>query len=68
MNLQSAKVFQSLIVLSAPDEIIYLLSGENEHVKISLVCPVNLYLVCPVLRSQSLKVLSHEEEIKKAFS
>lgn len=37
--LQSAKVFQSLISLSAPDEIICLLSGEKETVKTSLVCP-----------------------------
>jgi len=33
--LQSAKVFQSLISLSAPAEIIYLLSGEKATVKIS---------------------------------
>jgi len=68
VNLQSAKVFQSLIVLSAPDEIIYLLSGEKEQVRISLVCPVNLYLVYPDLRSHNLKVLSHDPEIKKALS
>jgi hypothetical protein len=42
VNLQSESVFQSLMDLSAPDEIIYLLSGEKEQVKISLVCPVNL--------------------------
>lgn len=68
VNLQSAKVFQSLMVLSAPDEIIYLLSGENEQVRTSLVCPTNLYLACPVLRSHNLKVLSHDPEIKNLLS
>lgn len=68
VNLQSAKVFQSLISLSAPDEMIYLLSGEKEHVKISFLCPTNLLVVLPDLKSQSLMVLSHEEEIKKLLS
>jgi hypothetical protein len=68
VNLQSAKVFHNLMVLSAPDEIIYLLSGENEHVKTSLECPLNIYLVYPVLRSHNLKVLSHDPEIRKELS
>lgn len=61
-------VFQSLIPLSAPEEIIYLFSGEKQQVKTSLVCPLNYYLETPVLRSQSLKVLSHDEEIQKLLS
>jgi hypothetical protein len=68
VNLQSAKVFQSLIDLSAPEEIIYLLSGEKQQVKTSLECPLNLLEQNPVLKSQSLRVLSHEEEIKKLLS
>jgi len=35
VNLHSARVFQSLISLSAPELIIYRLSGENYTVKIS---------------------------------
>jgi len=68
VNLLSAKVFHNLIPLSAPAEMICLLSEEKETVKTSLVCPVNCLVVCPVLKSQSLKVLSHEEEIKKLLS
>jgi len=68
VNLQSAKVFQSLIPLSAPPETICLLSYEKAQVKISLVCPMNCLEVAHVLKSQSLKVLSHEEEIKKLLS
>lgn len=68
MNLQSARVFHNLMDLSAPDEIIYLLSGEKQQVKTSLVCPLNYLEQSPVLRSQSLRVLSHEEEIKKLLS
>jgi len=64
VNLLSAKVFHNLIPLSAPAEIIYLLSDEKETVKISLVCPLNNLLVVPDLKSQSLKVLSHDDEIK----
>lgn len=68
MNLQSARVFHNLMDLSAPEEMIYLLSGEKQQVKTSLVCPLNLLEQNPVLRSQSLRVLSHEEEIKKLLS
>jgi len=39
VNLQSAKVFHNLIPLSAPPEIIYLLSDEKATEKTSLVCP-----------------------------
>ena len=65
MYLQSARVFQSLISLSAPEEIIYLLSGEKLTVKTSFLWPMNYLMVSPVLRSHSLKVLSHDEEIQK---
>jgi len=68
VNLQSARVFQSLIPLSAPEEIICLLSGEKQQVKTSLVCPLNCLVETPVLKSQSLKVLSHEDEIQKLLS
>lgn len=68
MNLQSARVFHNLMDLSAPDEIIYLLSGEKQQVKTSLECPLNYLEQSPDLRSQSLSVLSHEEEIKKLLS
>lgn len=68
MNLHSARVFHNLMDLSAPDEMIYLLSGEKQQVKTSLVCPLNYCLQSPVLRSQSLRVLSHDEEIKKLLS
>jgi hypothetical protein len=64
VNLLSAKVFHNLIPLSAPAEIIYLLSDENETVKTSLVCPLNNLLVVPLLKSHNLKVLSHDDEIK----
>lgn len=68
VNLQSARLFHNLIDLSAPEEMIYLLSGEKQQVKTSLACPTNLLEQTPVLRSQSLRVLSHEEEIKKLLS
>lgn len=68
VNLHSAMVFQSLIPLSAPEEIICLLQGEKQQVKTSLVCPLNYLVETPVLKSQSLKVLSHEEEIQKLLS
>jgi len=60
--LQSANVFQSLKVLSAPAEMICLLSKEKVHERTSLVWPTNFLLVLPVLKSQSLKVLSHDED------
>lgn len=68
VNLQSARVFHSLIHLSAPEEMICLLSGEKQQVKTSLECPLNCLMVLPDLRSQSLRVLSHEDEIKKLLS
>ncbi len=68
LYLQSAKVFQSLISLSAPADKIYLLSGEKATEKTSLVCPTNILDVFPALRSQSLRVLSQLEEMTKLLS
>lgn len=68
MYLQSAKVFHNLISLSAPQDKIYLLSGENATLKTSLVCPTNILEVFPALKSQSLSVLSQLEEMTKQFS
>jgi len=63
--LQSANVFHNLKVLSAPAEIIYLLSNENVHDNTSFVWPTNFLLVLPVLKSHNLNVLSHE--LDKAY-
>jgi hypothetical protein len=68
VNLLSARVFHNLIPLSAPAEIIYLLSDEKATLKTSLVCPLNNLEVKPDLKSQSLKVLSQDDEIKKLLS
>ncbi len=68
VNLHSAWAFQSLMYLSAPEEIIYLLQGEKQQVKTSLLCPLNYLVETPVLKSQSLKVLSQDEEIQKLLS
>jgi len=68
VNLQSASVFQSLIPLSAPAEIIYLLSDEKATEKTSLVCPVNYLTTFPVLTSHNLKVLSQELDNMKLLS
>jgi len=65
VNLQSANVFHNLKVLSAPAEMICLLSDEKVTHKTSLVCPTNFLLVLPVLKSHKLKVLSHE--LDKAY-
>jgi len=61
-------VFHNLISLSAPEDKIYLLSGEKVTDNTSLVCPTNIFEVLPVLRSHNLKVLSHDEEITYALS
>lgn len=45
VNLLSAMVFHNLIPLSAPAEIIYLLSEEKATAKTSLVCPKNCLVV-----------------------
>lgn len=66
--LHSALTFQSLILFSVPAEKIYLLSAEKAHVKTSPVCPKNYLVVTPALKSQSLKVLSHDDERQNALS
>jgi len=68
VNLQSAKVFQSLISLSAPADKTYLLSGEKATDKTSLVCPVNILVDFPAFKSHNLRVLSQDEETMKQFS
>lgn len=68
VNLQSANVFHNFITLSAPAEIIYLLSGENATEKTSFVCPTKCLVVLQVLKSQSLRVLSQDEETKNKLS
>ena len=68
VNLQSASVFHNLIPLSAPAEIIYLLSGENATVKTSFVWPTKCLVDLHVLKSHNLKVLSQELDIKKRLS
>lgn len=61
-------MFHNLIDLSAPAEIIYLLSGENPTENTSFVWPLNYLTVFPSLKSQSLRVLSHEADKTKLFS
>jgi len=64
----SPLVFHSLMPLSAPAEMICLLSGLKEQVKTSLEWPVKRLLVSQVLRSHNLMVLSQEEEMRKLLS
>lgn len=68
VNLQSAIVFHNLIPLSAPAEIIYLLSGEKATVNTSFVCPTKWRVALHVLKSHNLKVLSQELEIINKLS
>lgn len=62
LNLHSPSVFHSLMVRSRDPETIWRLSAENETERTSEVWPTNRRVVRPVLRSQSLRVLSHEDE------
>jgi len=68
VNLQSAKVFHNLMSLSAPQDKIYLLSGEKATDKTSLVCPTNYLVDFPAFKSHNLRVLSHDDEMMKQFS
>lgn len=61
-NLHSPRVFQSLMVRSRDPETICRLSAENETERTSAVCPTNRRVVSPVLRSQSRRVWSHDDE------
>ena len=63
-----ARVFHSLMVLSLLAETICLLSAEKATESTSLVWSSNLLVVLPVLRSQSLRVLSHDPDRAKCPS
>merc|ERR1719217_1080622 len=60
--LHSARVFQSLMVLSRLPDTICLLSPEKATLKTSLVCPWNVRAVAPVFKSHKRMVLSQEAE------
>jgi hypothetical protein len=64
VNLHAPLTFQSLITLSDSLEIICILSDEKPQESTYLVCPTNLSVVIPFLRSQSLKDLSHDDDKK----
>ena len=63
-----ARVFHSLMVLSLLAETICLLSAEKATERTSLVWSSNLLVVLPVLRSQSLRVLSQDPDRAKCPS
>merc|ERR1719359_272841 len=60
--LHSARVFQSLIVLSRLPDTIWRLSPEKATLKTSLVCPWNVRAVAPVFKSHKRIVLSQDAE------
>lgn len=62
VNLQSPKVFHSLIVRSRDPDTICLLSAEKETERTSLVWPTKVRVVLPVDSSHSRRVLSQEED------
>lgn len=62
VNLQSPKVFHSLIVLSREPDTICLLSAEKETERTSFVWPTKVLVVLPVESSHNRRVLSHEED------
>merc|ERR1712226_70990 len=62
LHLSSPRVFQSLMVLSRPAEMICRLSAEKATERTSCLWPVNRVVVMPRSRSQSRRVLSHEAE------
>jgi hypothetical protein len=64
----SPLIFQILIVLSIPPEMIILLSLANVAVRTSLVCPLNNCLVLKFDKSHNLRVLSQLDEITKLLS
>ncbi len=61
VNLQSPRVFHSLMVRSREPLTIWRLSAEKETERTSLVCPTKRRVVWPVLNSHRRRVLSHEE-------
>jgi len=62
VNLQSPRVFHSLMVRSRDPETICLLSAEKETERTSLVWPTNRRVVVPVESSQRRRVLSQDAE------
>merc|ERR1719265_1593589 len=60
--LHSARVFQSLIVLSRLPDTICPLSPENATLFTSFVCPWKVRTDTPVFKSQRRIVLSHEPD------
>ena len=62
VNLQSPRVFQSLIVRSRAPETIWRLSAENETERTSLVWPIKVRVVFPVDNSHKRRVLSQEDD------
>lgn len=62
VNLQSPRVFHSLMERSREPETIWRLSAEKETERTSLVWPTKRRVVVPVESSHSLRVLSHEAD------
>lgn len=62
VNLQSPRVFHSLMERSREPETIWRLSAEKDTDRTSLVWPTKRRVVVPVASSQSLRVLSHEAD------
>merc|ERR1719383_872968 len=60
--LQTPSVFHSLIVRSREPETICLLSAEKATLRTSFVCPTNLRVVVPIVKSQRRRVLSQDPE------
>src|SRR5699024_5908256 len=62
VNLQSPRVFQSLMVRSREAETIWRLSAEKDTERTSLSWPTKVRVVLPLASSQRRRDLSHEEE------
>ena len=62
VNLQSPRVFQSLMERSLDPETIWRLSAEKDTDRTSLVCPTKRRVVWPVDSSQRRRVLSQEAD------
>ena len=62
VNLQSPRVFHSLMVRSREPETIWRLSAEKETDRTAVVWPTKRRVVVPVASSQRRRVLSHEAD------
>src|SRR5206468_218287 len=62
VNLQSPRVFHSLMVRSREPETIWRLSAENETDRTSLVWPTKVRVVLPVASSHRRRDLSQEAD------